>query len=139
MLAVAFSAEGRHLNSHLAVEILGGDGIGLEHLLRCALKDNFSSLASCLRTDIYNPVGSPHHIFIVLHHNNGIAQVAKFLQTVEQTFVVALVQTDARLIEDIEHVDQLATNLSSQTDALALTSRERSRLAVEREIIESHI
>lgn len=33
MLAVAFSAEGRHLNSHLAVEILGGDGIGLEHLL----------------------------------------------------------------------------------------------------------
>ena len=75
----------------------------------------------------------------MLHHNNGIAQVAKFLQTVEQTFVVALVQTDARLIEDIEHVDQLATNLSSQTDALALATRERSRLAVEREIIESHI
>ena len=42
-------------------------------------------------------------------------------------------------IEDIEHVDQLATNLSSQTDALALTTRKRSRLAVKREIIESHI
>ncbi|MBU5881281.1 hypothetical protein JVV93_20620, partial [Vibrio cholerae O1] len=35
---------------------------------------------STLINETLQPILS-HHIFIVLHHNNGIAQVAKFLQT----------------------------------------------------------
>ena len=48
-------------------------------------------------------------------------------------------QTNGRLVEDIEHVDQLRANLSSQTDALTLTTRQRGRLAVEGQIVETHI
>ena len=41
-------------------------------------------------------------------------------------------QTDTWLVEDVEHVDELAANLCGKTDALTLAARERSRLAIER-------
>ena len=75
----------------------------------------------------------------MFYHDHRVAQVAKFLEAFQKSLVVALVQADARLVEDIEYIDQLTANLSSQTDALTLTARERSRLAVEREIIQSHV
>ncbi len=83
VLAVAFATDGRNLYSHLAIEILGGDGIGLEHLCRSTLEDYFASLAACLRTDVYNPVGSTHHILVMFYDNDRIAQVAQFLETVD--------------------------------------------------------
>ena len=131
VLAIAVTTHGRNLDSHLAIEILGGDGIGLEHFGRCSLKDYFATLATRLRTDVYNPVGSTHHILVMFYDDNRIAQVAQFLETVEQALVVALVQTDARLIKDVEYVDELAANLCGKADALTFTARERSRLTVE--------
>ena len=47
-------------------------------------------------------------------------------------------KADAGLVEDIEHIDKLRTNLRSQSDALALTTRERGRLAIQGEIVEPH-
>ena len=58
----------------------------------------------------------------MFYDDDRIAQVAQFLETVEEALVVALVQTDARLIEDIEHIDQLAANLCGKADALTFTA-----------------
>ena len=38
----------------------------------------------------------------------------------DEAHIVSLVETDARLIEDIEYLDKLSTYLRRQTDALAL-------------------
>ena len=38
----------------------------------------------------------------------------------DEAHIVSLVETDARLIKDIEHLDKLSTYLRRQTDALAL-------------------
>ena len=138
-LAVALASLFGYGDLHLAVEILGGDGVGLQHVGRRALEDYLASLAARLRTDVYNPVGGTHHVFVVFYHDDRVAQVAQFLETVDEPVVVALVQTDARLVEDIEHVDELAANLGGETDALALSTGERGRLAVEREIVETHV
>ena len=43
---------------------------------------------------------------------------------VDETAVVALVQTDGGLVEDVEHTDQSRTNLGGQSDALGLTARQ---------------
>ena len=123
-LAVSFAAMLRNLYCHLAIQILGSDGVGLQHLFRSTLENHFASLSACLRTDIYNPVGSSHHILIMFYYDDGITQVAQFLQTVDESLVVSLVQTDTWLIEDVEHIDELAANLGSKTDALAFTTRE---------------
>ena len=48
-------------------------------------------------------------------------------------------QPDAGLIQDIQHIDQLGTNLSGQTDTLTLSARQSDRRTVQRKIIQSHI
>ena len=90
-------------------------------------------------SDVDDPVGRAHHVLVVLHHDDRVAHVAQLLQRVDEPLVVALMQSDGRLVEDVEHIDQLATNLRGQSDALALTTRECGRLPVEREVIESHL
>ena len=121
-LAVSFAAMLRNLYCHLAIQILGGDGVGLQHLFRSTLENHFATLSACLRTDIYNPVGCSHHILIMFYYDDGITQVAQFLQTVDESLVVSLVQTDTWLVEDVEHIDELTANLGSKTDALAFTT-----------------
>ena len=116
-----------------------GDSLGLQHFCWCALKDNFASLASSLRTDIYYPVGCKHHIAIMFYYDDGIADVAKFFQTVDEALVITLMQSDTWLVEDIEYIDQLTANLRSKSDALAFTTGKGSRLTVEREIIQTDI
>ncbi len=113
--------------------------VGFQHLLGRTLEYHLTTFASGLRTDIDDIVGRQHHILVVLHHDDRITQVAQFLQRTDQALVVPLVQTNRRFVEDIQHVDQLRTNLRGQSDALALTARQRGRLTVQRQIIQSHV
>ena len=49
------------------------------------------------------------------------------LQRVEQLVVVALVQADGRLVEDIQNAHEARADLRGQPDALALAAGERGR------------
>ena len=77
------------------------------HLVDGALKHHLAASSPCLGTDVHHVVGREHHVFVVLHHNHRVADVAQLFQTGDEALVVALVQADARLVEDIEHVDEL--------------------------------
>ena len=103
------------------------------------MEDHFATFATSTRTDVDDVVGIEHHVAVVLDDDDGVAQVAQLLERADETVVVALVQTDARLVENVEHVDQLRTNLCSQTDALTLTTGEAGRLAVQRQVVETHV
>ena len=52
----------------------------LEHLLRSALKNHLTPFASSLWANVYNVVGSQHHVFIVFYDNDRVAHVAQFFQ-----------------------------------------------------------
>ena len=41
----------------------------------------------------------------MLDDDDGVAQVAELFQRLDEALVVALVQADAWLVEDVEHVD----------------------------------
>ena len=60
--------------------------------------------------------------FVMLHHNQGIAQVTQVLQGCQQPVVVPLVQTDTGLIQDVTYAHQSGANLSCQTDTLGFTA-----------------
>ena len=60
-------------------------------------------------------------------------------QRLDQPVVVALVQADARLVEDVEDADQAGADLGGQPDALGLAAGQRGRRAVEREVVEAHV
>ena len=57
----------------------------------------------------------------------------------EQAVVVARVQADARLVEDVEHADEAAADLAGQADALGLAAGERRGRAVERQVVQADV
>ena len=60
-------------------------------------------------------------------------------QRADQASVVALVQADARLVEDVEHAHQARADLRRQADALRLAAGERVGGAVDRQVVEADI
>ena len=103
------------------------------------MEDYFPTHAAGFRTHIDDIVGCQHHVLVVFYHNHGVARIAEFLQGVDEAEVIALVKTDARLVEDVEHVHQLRAYLGGQADALALSTRKGYRSTVEREVVQTHI
>ena len=79
-----------------------------------------------------------HGLLIVLHDDQGVAEVPQLLERPEELGVVALVEADARLVEDIQHPHQTRSDLGRETDALALAAGQRRRRTGERQIAEAH-
>ena len=90
-------------------------------------------------TEIDDVVGRPHRVFVVLDHDHRVALVAELGERFQQLVVVAGVQADRGLVEDVEHADQAAADLAGQADALHLAAGERGGGAVQREVIEPHV
>ena len=78
-------------------------------------------------------------LLVVFHHEHRIAEVAEPEQGIEEPAVVALVQADARFIQDVQHAHEGRADLRGEPDALALAARERGRAAVEREVVQAHV
>ena len=99
--------------------VLGGDQLGD--------RTGDHHLASVLprpRADVDHPVGGMDGVLVVLHHDQGVAELAEPDQGVDETTVVALVQTDAGLVEHVQHPDQAGADLGRQPDPLGLTTGE---------------
>ena len=90
-------------------------------------------------TDVDDPVGGAHRLLVMLDDDEGVADVAQPLQGVDQPRVVALVQTDARFVEDIEHAHQRGADLGRQPDALRLAAGEGVGRALQGEVVEPDI
>ena len=88
-------------------KILSGDGfVAFEQLVYRALEHDLAAVAARARTDIHNVVSRKHGVLVVLDHDQRVAEVTQPLKGREQLVVVALVQTDGRLVEDIQHAHQ---------------------------------
>ena len=48
-----------------------------DHVGERACSEDFAAFGSCAGPDIHDDVGGPHRIFVVLDHDQGIAEVAK--------------------------------------------------------------
>ena len=66
------------------------------------------------RAHVDEPVGRAHHLLVVLDDEHGVAQVAQALERPDQLRVVALVQPDRGLVEDVEDADELRADLRRQ-------------------------
>ena len=90
-------------------------------------------------TEIDEVVGRPHRVFVVLDHDHRVSLVAKLGQGRQQLAVVAGVQADRGLVEDVEHAHQAAADLPGQADALHFAAGEGGGGAVQREVLEPHV
>lgn len=74
----------------------------------------------------------------MLDNDERVAEIAQAFQGGEQLVVVALVQSDRRLVEDIEDAHQARADLRRETDALRLAAGERRARARERQVFQTH-
>ena len=79
------------------------------------------------RPEIDEVIGCAHRVFVVLDDDDSVPQPGQPAEGQEQPIVVARMQADRRLIEDIQHADEPSADLAGQADALGLAAGERRR------------
>ena len=72
----------------------------------------------------------------MFHHDQGVAQIPQLFERFQQLVVIALVQTDTRLVQNIQHAGQIRADLGRQTNALAFAARQRTCRARQGEILQ---
>ena len=93
--------------------------------------DDLAAVLAGAGADVDDPVGGADRLLVVLDDDQRVAEVAQLRQRADQLVVVALVQADRRLVEDVQHAHQLAADLRRQPDALCLAAGQRRRAAVD--------
>ena len=123
---------GRYRDAPPAAQVLTGDGVGMRRDFRgvpCA-----TILPPCTPapgTQIDHVVGLADGVLVVLDHDDGVAEIAQIDQRVEQALVVALMQANRGLVENVHDADQAGADLAGETDALRLAARQRVGAAVQ--------
>jgi hypothetical protein len=70
----------------------------------------------------------------VLDHEDSVAAIAEVTERLDESIVVAWVEADAGLVENIECARKGRTELGGETDALGFTTRERVGATVQGEV-----
>ena len=110
-----------------------------DDLVDRARGDHLAAVLPRAGPEVDDVVGRAHRLLVVLDDDDGVAEVAQLLERGEQARVVALVQPDRRLVEDVEHADEARADLRREPDALRLAAGERLGRAAEREVVEPDV
>src|SRR5699024_2130757 len=111
-------------DAFLSVQILAREGIVAgPKLVDRSGNDDLSPVFSGSRTDIHNPVAGSDGVLVMLDDDQGIAQIAETHQCFQEPMIIALVQADRGLVQNVQNTDQSGTDLGSQSDSLCLAAR----------------
>ncbi len=108
-------------------------------LFRLAVGNDVTAVCARSRPEIDQMIGGGDHFPIVFDHQQRIAQVAQPFERGDQSVVVARVQPDRRLVEDVKHAGQAAADLRGESDALRLAAGKRRRGTHKREVAEPDV
>ena len=89
--------------------------------------------------DVHDPVGGPDGLLVVLDHEDRVAQVAQPRERRDELRVVALVEADRRLVEDVQDAHQRRPDLGRQPDPLGLPAGQRDARPVEGQVVEPDV
>ena len=134
----AGTAHRRHFDFAFAQQVGGRDRIAADFVGRAVVAQPSAQHAGA-GTDVHEVVGAAHRLLVVLHYDDGIALIAQLLQRGYELAVVALVQADGRLVEDVNHAHELGADLRGEADTLALAAGEGCRGTIQREVLKSHV
>ena len=63
--------------------------------------DNFSPVFARTGADIDEPVGCANRLFVVFNHDEGVPEVSKSNQGVNETAIVPLMKPNTGFVEDV--------------------------------------
>ena len=58
------------------------------------------------RADVQNVIRGANHVFVVLHHQHRVTDVAQVVKQANQTIVVARMQANRWFVQDVQRADQ---------------------------------
>ena len=140
LLAVALPSLRRHRDHAVTAQVGGGQRIGVaQDLLHRTDRDDLAAMLAGRRSDVDHEIRRADRLLVVLDHDERVAEVAQAEQCVDQTLVVALVQPDRWLVEDVQHAHQLRADLRREPDALRLAAAQRVGGAVDGQVVEADV
>ena len=83
-----------------------------------ALRDDLAAQLPGPGPEVDDVVGREDRLLVVLDDDDGVPEIAHREQRVQQLAVVALVQADRRLVEDVQDAGQARADLRREADAL---------------------
>ena len=101
--------------------------------------DDLAAVPPRPRTEIDDPVGAADGLLVVFDDDDRVADIPERGERPQELGVVVLVQSDRRLVENVEHSDETRADLRRETDALRLTAREGPGGTIERQVVEPDV
>ncbi len=92
-----------------------------------ALRGDLAAVVAGAGAEVEQIIGGGDHFAVVLDQDQRVAQIAEMFQGLQQPAIVARMQADGRLVEDVEHAGQAAADLAGQANALRFAAGERRR------------
>ena len=121
-------------------EVLAGQGLFvLLDLLRVPFRDNGAAVQPGAGAHVDHVLCGPDHVLVVLDHEHRVPEVAEGPEGLDQFPVVALVEPDGGLVEDVEDAHQVRADLGGEPDPLGFPARERPGVPGEREVPEADL
>ena len=138
--ALGRTAQRRHGDLAPAGQVGAGDRLlGRAQVVDGPADDDAPALLTGVRADVDDPVGGADGVFVVLDDDERVAQLLQPHQRLDEAVVVALVQADGRLVEDVQHADETRPDLGREPDALRLAAGQRRRRAVEGQVVQPDV
>src|SRR5579884_3661544 len=110
-----------------------------QNLFEGALCDDLAAVRSGTRAQFQDIIGGADRLLVVLHDEDGVADVPQVLERLNHLDVVARVQADARLVQDVELAHQAQSDLDRQANALRFASGQSRRPAVEVQVVQADV
>src|SRR5688572_12723362 len=118
-LAVARAPLLRHGNRpRTREELAGRRRLRLEYIREGALHDNGAAMHAWSWSHLHDVIGSADGLLVMLDDDDRVADVAKTLERRDHLDVVLRMQTNARLVEHVEHAHEPGADLCGEPDAL---------------------
>ncbi len=98
-----------------------------------------SAVFTGARADVDDPVGRADGVLVVFDDDQRVAEVAEAGEGLDQPAVVTLVETDRRLVEDVQDAGETGPDLRRETDALCLAAGQRPGRTRQRQIFQADV
>ena len=128
----------RDRNRFATAQIIRGQRfVPKQKLIERAVENQFTAALAATRTDVDQVVGRANDLLFVLDHEERVAAVAQIVHHPDEPADIARMQTDARLVQDKERIDERSAETGGEIDALHFATAQSARGTIEREIADA--
>jgi hypothetical protein len=109
----------------------------VEHVSVSAGKEKFAAEFTGAGAEIDDVAGGLNGVGVVLDDENGVAEVAKGFEDVDEALCVARVETNGRLVENVERANEVGAKRRGELNPLGFAAGKSGGEAIESEIVEA--